>query len=490
MTFGCATGPDPDPLGTLSDPSLGRQQIRALETLDTSAPNDPATIKALEDVIARDGYRMDVREAALDRLAQRDLAAAKLTVRRSLPVSKSWPWITRVCQIIAERGWVDLSPALASSWARPVDLDNDALKRPEYIALAKLHGAENVTEVIYKMFIDTDPAASGLRERCWDLLHRLGQRERLLALLASSDVPKDDPLLLDLRAGAIELGIVPRNKEEILWLRKLREPGRAEFWSRAVAAVQNLSAPRRAELELRDLPIIVSASLHDHELLAMSRDELYQRVDGYLRHQQHYVQESNYEPTITSSDQRLSEYRDSLTWGDLAAMMIAIRAVQVPEVAAHLFDFAERDRADKSTEYGGVIALDGKDRFEIREFAPLIRQSDVQFIASQAMLDAAYTSIFHFHLHAQSHRNDKFAGPGYGDLNYADNTRANCLVFTFMNQNTLNVDFYRHDRLVVDLGEVKRPSGQSFNLRRDDQAVPTPLSTFGFFDVWRFAGAA
>ena len=73
------------------------------------------------------------------------------------------------------------------------------------------------------------------------------------------------------------------------------------------------------------------------------------------------------------------------------------------------------------------------------------------------MLDVAYTTLFHFHYHAQKYRNVKFAGPGLGDVNYADSMRANCLVFTFVREDTLNVDFYRYGRVIVDLGEVKRP---------------------------------
>ena len=104
----------------------------------------------------------------------------------------------------------------------------------------------------------------------------------------------------------------------------------------------------------------------------------------------------------------------------------------------------------------GVMALDEKGRFEILEFPPRFRRHDNEFIASQAMLDAAYTALFHFHNHAQRYTNNDHAGPGIGDVQYADNTRANCLVFTFVNKDTLNVDFYRHDRVIVDLGEVKR----------------------------------
>jgi hypothetical protein len=187
----------------------------------------------------------------------------------------------------------------------------------------------------------------------------------------------------------------------------------------------------------------------------MTRDELYVRVDEYLRDQKHYVQESNYD-NYAGSSQRLYEVKSKLTWGDLAAMLIAVRAQQVQPVADHMFRYAERDKVDTSSELGGVIALDSKDRFEILEFPPMVRKHDNEYLASQAMLDAAYTAIFHFHLHAQNYRNVEFAGPGFGDINYADGTRANCLVFTFINEKTLNVDYYRHDRVVVDLGVITK----------------------------------
>ena len=54
----------------------------------------------------------------------------------------------------------------------------------------------------------------------------------------------------------------------------------------------------------------------------------------------------------------------------------------------------------------------------------------------------------------KKYRNGDHAGPGMGDKNYATNTRANCLVLTFINENTMNVDYYRHTDVVVDLGTI------------------------------------
>lgn len=456
---GCASQPrtEEESLATLSQPSMtSGAQMRAMEEIEGSM-DDPAVVDTLYRVMWKPGYTQTIREAALVRLEQHDLEGLKRSIRQHLPRETAWGWLTRVCEIIADRGWIDLSPALVSSWSRPTVYVRDDMERPEYTALVKLYGEGNVTDAVFAMFVESKgPQNAALRTRCWDLLFRLGERQRLVALLDDVTVAEDDAMLMDLRAGAVELGIVPMNKEEVLWLRKLREPERAEFWSMAVTVVQGLPAERKAELELRDVPIIVSASLHDPELLNMTRDELYARVESYTNDQKHYVQESDYDGYSGNSNQRLYEYKAKLTWGDLAAMLIAIRALQVEQVVDHMVDYAMRDKEDTSTEFGGIIALDAKNRFEILEFPPMVRERDNKFISSQAMLDAGYTAIFHFHMHAQKFRNVDYAGPGFGDMNYADNTRANCLVLAFVSEGTMNVDYYRHDRVVVDLGVITK----------------------------------
>ena len=456
LTVGCASGPVEDPVTTLSSSSLlGNKHKEAIRLLAERPADDEEANKALERVIGNAGYTPPVREEALNVLAERDLDRAKRALRTTLPNTSAWAWLERASQIIAERNWVDLTPALVSSWARPASMISDDLQRPEYLALAKLHGPEHVTDVVYETFRTARSTGDqGLRTRCWDLLFRLGQRDRLVALTTSSEIPADDALLLDLQAAARDLGVVPHNREEILWLRKLRQPEHDGFWSQAREATAALPAERRAELEIRDLPVVVSAYVHQPDLLKQSKDELYKRVEDYVKGQKHHFQQSSFDSFSGVDSERLFTHREKLTWGDLAAMLIAIRAMEVPQVVAHLFDYAQRDRADETTEFGGVIGLDSKNRFEILEFEPVIREHDQKFIASQEMLDAAYTGVFHFHMHVQYERNDRFAGPGYGDSNYADNTRANCLVFTSVGERKMNVDFYRHDRVVVDLGDI------------------------------------
>ncbi len=457
VVVGC-TGPQPveDPMGSLARTQDGpRKHLGAMQQLD-AAPDAPSPeyLEMLRDILWRPGYVQSTRQEAFDRLERYDLEDLKREIRLQLPNMSPRNWQEHLCRAIADRGWYDLSPAIVSAWARPMNFVDD-LQRVEFKALLQMYGSEaDVIEAVFELLVES--RSPTLRTRCWQLLFRLGHQERIVELLAEGQVPPDDAMLIDLQAAARDLGVVPRNREEILWVRKLRDPDRAAFWAQASQVVQELPAWRRRELELRDLPLVVAASIHDPWLFEADKDQLYDYVHEHLRGQKLHVNEDRFRGIPGSYDQHLVDHRTKLTWGDLAAMVLAVRAVDVPEVVAHLFDFAERDLKDTSTEFGGVIRLDSKGRFEVLEFVPRFRRSDQEFIASQQMLDAAYTAVFHFHLHAQRYDNRRYAGPGLGDVNYADNLRANCLVFTFIDRDRMNVDYYRYDRVIVDLGEIHR----------------------------------
>lgn len=444
-----------DPLETMRDINVGPNVHRAaMQQLDTE-PDNEAYKEALSRMMWAPGFTIPIRLEALDRLSRSDLELCQRTLRLHLPRTDSLQWLEAQCEEIAKRDWKELSPALVSSWARVSGIMTDE-QRPEYLALVKLHGKENVTDAVFTMFLESRSVAEqGLRTRCWALLIRLGQRDRLVQLMRSADVPADDLMLIDLRAAADDFGIVPVNREEILWIRKLRMPEYAAFWSEAKAAIGDVLPEARSDLQLRDLAIIVSAARHEPEVLRTTRDDLYTSVETYVRSQKRHESQS-FAGVAGDWPQQLQQFRKTLTWSDLAAMRIAIRALQVPELRDHLFNYAERDMKDTTTEYGGILDLDAQGRFQLVEFPPKIRKHDLEFNAPQAMFDAAYTALFHFHYHTQKYDNSPYAGPGLGDVNYADNSRANCLVFTFINKNTLNVDYYRHGRVMVDLGEVKR----------------------------------
>jgi hypothetical protein len=448
-----------NPSATLKE--IGRSprvHLEAMEMLDTSVGIDDSNYQEImQRMLWVPGYTNDARMAALARLWSVDRDGTIRTIRQRLPRLDNSTWLEEICKWIANENVTELHEALISSWASKAIFIKTEEQRPEYISLKKMYSDDDIADLIFDSMLSQKKSwKQGYRTRCWDLLHRLEQRDRLVAFIEENTFDSDDFFFIDLQKAKRDLGIVPFCREEILWIRELAKPEYSDFWNESVAALGSLDAERRANVEMRDVPIAVSLARHGgDDAFTRSIPQMVRRISIAIEGGKHYTETEGggaYDP----KSEMLRTYQDELTWGDAVALEMALTALAVPQVRSHLFDYATRDLEDETTEYGGVIALDKKGRFEILEFEPKVRHHDRRFNASQDMFDAAYTALFHFHFHAQKFRNGDHAGPGLGDKNYATNTRANCLVFTFVDKDTLNVDYYRRGSVVIDLGTISR----------------------------------
>jgi hypothetical protein len=131
--------------------------------------------------------------------------------------------------------------------------------------------------------------------------------------------------------------------------------------------------------------------------------------------------------------------------------------VQLPDVVQAFFTQADDDLLDPTTEHGGVL-LAKNHVIEAHAFDPSYRKQNYKFIPPQAMIDALYTGLAHYHFHAQAEHNRDFAGPGLGDIRLAASLEMNAIVLTFIDDDTLNVDYYQPNGAVVDIGVIRRPS--------------------------------
>ncbi len=98
----------------------------------------------------------------------------------------------------------------------------------------------------------------------------------------------------------------------------------------------------------------------------------------------------------------------------------------------------------------------GQRQFITHLYKPEITINDARFLPPPAMIVELYTGLAHYHFHAQRIKNAGFAGPGRGDLDTAEHLNFNFLVFTFIDENRLNVDYYSRGGVVVDLGTLRR----------------------------------
>ena len=458
-TSACSQRTVDDPAKVLGDPKQSTARHRAAMSILEDTSSEEMTTRALKQVLMSEGYSQSSRELAYERLRSLDPEGLRRLLEIRLPRSQRLAWRRWLCEVIARERWIDMTPTLIRAWALPIpDWDEEPLRRPERIALVDIYGEESLSKVLLQVMLEANPiTAANLRARCWELLITEGQREELVVLLTGSDIKSSDGMLRDLQKVARKIGVIPRNREEILWCRALCEPEHAEYLDEVSMAFAALPLQRQDTLELRDLAVIRASYQHEPALLEMSDEQLYQRLDASVRSRDRKVAAASFKGWSKGHSESLHQVKDNLRWGDLVAMLLAVKAVKVPQVLDHIFDYAERDLEEKSTEYGGIITLDSKGRFEVLEYLPRLKQGDNRFVATQAMFDAGYTALFHFHNHAQSYDNGQYAGPHLGDFAYARNTRANCLVFTFLNSRTIDVDYYRYGYVVVDLGAMPRP---------------------------------
>lgn len=432
-----------------------------MKMLDAT-PDDPAYQRALRRIVTQPGYPIATRRLAFEREWAHDRVELGHALELALPKMDSLQWREELCQRIGDLKWKEMTPTLIRAWARPMGVwEQDLTQRPEALALAAMWGRERIPDVLMETFITADQIReANLRARCWEMLVLTGNTARLIELLAADDgAGAKDPMLHDLRRASRELGVLPRNREEVLWAQMLASKKHQALWQAAAAGLAVMDAAERAGVQLKDVPVIAAAQRCRPDLLSKSKGELFALAAAGVEDGDSRRYSANFEGYSGTHSERLQAHEKELTWGDLLAIVMIREALAIGPVRTHIFEIAERDLRDVSTEYGGIIRLDDQGRLEVVEFSPRIRGGDVRFEASNDMFEAGYGALSHFHLHCQAHDNSQYAGPHYGDFQYADATGVNGVVFTFIDSKTLNADYYRRGKVVVDMGTIKRPAG-------------------------------
>jgi hypothetical protein len=495
---GCAAAPAPssDPTAIILD---RKSNVSArLDAVDAawSAVADgradrAATREILKTLLWQPAHPSALRARAALRLLDDDTpdgqADTRKVFRLRLPTETDWDLIRLMGDAAAARGWTDLTPALVRSFARPVRSPPDD-QRPERAALERLHPDRPLIDTVFAVFAAAPPddraAAAGpppgalpgidlderTRRDAWALLGRLDPDGARRAALLAADGPSApaDPVLADLRAAAADLRVVPLTAAEFDWVRALRDPAdprNAEWWAQARSAVASLSDSQRAGLALRHIEPIRWAAANRPDWLAADRDSLLALLAARLKGRRTFERTAETGADMGRPSGRLAEAAPRLAWADALTVLVIDEALADASLVATIFKDAEADRADTSTEYGGLIdaAPTGAGEALVPRFAatlypprPVQRIADNRFIASDEMIARGSRSLAFYHYHVQRASNAAYAGPGDGDLEFAASQGRACLVFTSIDRDTLNADYYHRGGVIVDLGTIPR----------------------------------
>lgn len=415
-----------------------------------------------------------VRAAALEALLWDDQAEQESLelVQEMLPTEPGRQCVAVMATAIADHGWIEATPMLVRSLARPVEGVADR-ERAEYLALEALYPNQPIEQVAFDAFlepkVDAGPAGLGLdmrtREAGWELVGRLaGDGDARARLLQGSAAGDDEgrALLGKLRQVYDAFGVVPRRAEEMRWAARLadeREGRLRAWWSQAQDAASRLGPAQREGLALRHLEAIRWAGQEQAEWLAASREQLLSALAQRLRGRQLYARTEAIRGTANANAERLATARDGLVWGDALVLLVIDRALADEDVRSAVFEGADKDNRDRRTEHGGTLWTDAGG-FHVQPFSPrgTATPDDRRFVAPREMIDFSSAALAHFHYHVTAWRNRAYSGPSPADLDYAARFGRACAVFTGITPGVLDVDVYFPNGTVVDLGEVRKPA--------------------------------
>lgn len=460
------------------------QRVEAVDQIWASASSDRERAREeLKRLAWQPGGSPPVRMAAIDKLiadpGDVGHADSRAMLRLMLPVELNAAVRQHICEAAARHGWTDLTPAIVRSWARTDVRDADA-QRPERAALTTLYPGVPVERVVWSVFsAPIDKALTGYeadraeraRAAAWEVLGRIdptgAARGRQLAA-AGPAVAGEDPLMQAAQACASDLRCVPVTGEQLQWAASLRDfanvqdgERRRAWWSEATRTVQGLDTSRTGTLHLRNIEAIRWAGRYKPEWLSMSQADLYDALRARLSGRLTIRRTAHGSSNTPNDSETLADNRSRLSWGDLVTVLVIDEAVQSglyrewqPQI--------ERDFADKSTEYGGLIESDPAGnvaRFNLVLYPPrpTERFGDDRFVASQDMLSAGGWALAQYHFHASKMDNREYAGPGGGDMQNALTLGRANVVVTPIGDGRMDVDYYQNTGGVearVDLGVV------------------------------------
>ncbi|MEM9066081.1 MAG: hypothetical protein AAGB51_11390 [Planctomycetota bacterium] len=483
---GCAGGNAPlsDPIGVLRDPDENsRLRSRAAGQIwdqVEAGQVDPAGARvALKSVTWANANPGNLRLAAFEAILRdrrpEALSDTQQMVGLMLMRERDPEMVERLSRAAVDEGWRDVTPYLVRSLARPLELA-EFEERPELLAIRSLNPDLSLAEVTFRVFLDpgVDPGPYSVRydlrarADAWEILARIDPdqslRRQLLVSASADRAATDVEVLRGMRRGLLDLGVVASTGDEMRWLLRLREQGdqlNAEWWRRSARAVRGLEDDRGAGLELRHIEAIRWAAANRSDWLVARRAELLAELAERLADRRVIRRSENDFSAGKQPREDLASNADDLRWADLITFLVIDESVQTPRVVRELFRFADLDRADRTTEYGGLIEATelGPEPFQAVVYPPRARarSGDDRFVASDDLIEASDRALAHFHLQVQQPNNRRFAGPSLGDIIYAARSGRTALVFTSIDEDTLNVDAYQPDGLVLDLGLLRRP---------------------------------
>lgn len=397
---------------------------------------------------------MVARRAAVERMLADDPAAFWVDCAANTRQIDDWPMI----QLLAERAKTSRDaralPWLVRSWAmESVTVSDDA--RPEREAMRSIVQQSPVLTLSGIVFTSALPDDLRTQVAAWTVLARLESDLRLRQRIEDAPVEGQSQLVTALRRVAPAVDVLPRDRFAVAQMMRLLDAYPEQQWQAWARWRAAHAGDGPATLSLRHLPALVN---RDTQRDRWRRERWLRHVEARLVGRQHASrgEGSTSDIVVQQRPDRIEDHAEALGLSDLIVLDHLLDGMEDETFRRVAFEQAEADRLDTSTELGGAVIWDEQGKIVLKPFAPLLRRHDQAYIASTACLTAVYLGLAHVHFHAQQFDNSAWAGPGKGDLDFADNHHVNAIVLTYLDPNTLNLDVYFPGGVSIDMGGLTR----------------------------------
>jgi len=448
--FSCAAPGDPMRLAVrLADPALDDavRQEADRRMVQIAGPGDEGRLAALQFIVQQPAQPPAMRVYALDQLAAADPERLAGLLAECLP-DFTGSVLDHACGLAGDLHDQRLVAPLIRSLdrMRPPEEGRPPGPRPEEAALAVLSG-KPLPETL---------ASVALHDA------RLRSRVAALDLLPSAFAPRDprnwflelrvpegDVWLANIRSWTLSFGTPPVGINEHAWVQTLYEPANGGLLAQALAHHRLLAdqpdyvaAPR----------FVQTLALTDEAALRRTRGQLLSDLQARLAPLRHVRREPSSPGAIDDVPETLASCEPLLSRCDLFNLGHLLDALAAPATRAEILRRGLEDRADTTTEHGGVLSLRSAGDLTITVIPPMVTGNDRAYVTSDKALALAPTSLALFHFHFQKADNAELAGPGAGDLQFARAMRVSCVVISSIDDRSFDVDYYNPQGAVVDLG--------------------------------------
>ncbi|QDU34213.1 hypothetical protein KS4_22780 [Poriferisphaera corsica] len=465
ILIGCASQPHKDPIAAMLDPSRSSSsRIRALNQIQQqqqdaplSDPQSKRYLKSLHGLVWNDSHPLPLRQRATELLIAENQYAFLESANDLITLVDQWNMIIYLLDLAKQNRWQSFTIAAVHSWARTSTLYTDS-DRPERDFIQILNPTQTPRQTLLKILTGNyhgtpptnRPQSAMLTTKrhqiaAWLVLTRIMPQSDLYAALAAAD--RNSQISQDLYTAKQSLTQLPTTREGLLWINYLLHNQTPLGSPDSFSDLAPTDPYWQSTLHIRHLPVAIRHKRSE------KINPTAKSIRKYLSKQTPYLRTDH----PHQAEESFSQQADQLSPADLLIIQNIIEAVQSPAVLQLLFEQADRDIKDTTTELGGVLTWNESNQFIAQPFPPEIRAHDRKFYASNQLIKSMYTGLAHYHFHAQKHKNHQFAAPGKGDQNFADRLGTHAVVFTFISTNTLNVDYYQPNGIVIDLGTISRP---------------------------------